>query len=248
VTTPQPFVEGVNTLQFGIQNTAGPVSGSWFIEAIGTIGYSYQWSTGDSTAAITVMPSSTTTYQLTVTSPTGCSSTCDKTIYVGTSEIENITYSGCSGDGYAIMFNGVVYDESNPSDTVITSTSTGCDSITYINLTYLPQVVVEAGASPSALCSTGTLTLADLLPSITGGITTGTWASTGGGVFDNGGQFGGANPATIYTPSQSEIDVGKLILTLTSDDPPGSCEPEADAVMVPISDVRCSQFPWSGQN
>ena len=106
--------------------------------------------------------------------------------------------------------------------------------------------MVNAGSLPSPLCSNSVLILDDLAASITGGVTQGMWTSTGDGTFDNGGLFGGANPATTYTPSETEISAGKVILTLTSDDPPGSCEPEADAVMIIINDVRCNTFPWSG--
>ena len=248
VTTPQPFVVGTNYLQFGIDNTAGPVSGSWFVEAIGTVGYTYAWSTGDTSTQITVNPTTTTTYSLTVTSPTGCSSTCEKTITVADPITENVTYNGCSGDGYGIVVNGTMYDETNPTDTIVLTTSSGCDSTIYVNLNYAMPSVVEAGASPFPICSNMPVILADLNPSITGGISTGMWTSSGGGTFDNGGIFGGSNPATIYTPSMAEIDLGKVILTLTSDDPPSSCEPEADAVMILINDIRCSNFPWTGTN
>ena len=245
-TTPQPFVEGFNQLQFGIENTAGPVSGSWFIEVQSNPGFQYAWSTGETTSEISVNPTSTTTYMLTVTAPNGCQSVTDKTIYAGLDALEEITYQGCSGDGYAVMIAGNLYDESNPSDTLSIPTMSGCDSIYHINLTFAPPPVVQAGDLSAPLCSSDILVLADLNASITGGITTGHWTSAGGGIFDNGGSFGGANPATTYTPSESEISDGKLILTLTSDDPAGSCEPEADAVMVLINDIRCSFFPWSG--
>lgn len=247
VTTPQPFIEGTNNFQFGIQNTNGPVSGSWFIEAIGTLGYSYLWSTGDTTDQITIMPTMSTNYQLTVTSPTGCQSFCEKQIEVVSGHVDSINYNGCSGDGYGIVFDGVIYDESNPTDTIIVDLG-GCDSVTYINLVFAPQPVVDAGSSPSSLCSNGHLILSDLNASISGSTDRGVWTSIGGGTFDNGGDFGGPNPATQYTPSPAEIELGKLILTLTSEDPEGSCEPDADAVMVPISDVRCSNFPWTGNN
>lgn len=245
-TTPQPFVQGFNQIQFGIQNTAGPVSGSWFVEVQSEPNITYQWSTGDTTSEISVNPVSTTTYMLTVTAPNGCQSIDQKTIYAGVDSFEDITYQGCSGDGYAVSINGNIYDESNPTDTLSIPTMSGCDSIYYINLTFDPPPVVEAGNLPAPLCSSDILLLSDLNASIGGGVSFGDWTSAGGGIFDNGGDFGGANPATTYTPSEAEINDGKLILTLTSDDPIGSCEPEADAVMVLINDIRCSSFPWSG--
>lgn len=247
-TTPQPFIEGDNTLEFGVQNTAGPVSGNWFVEAFGNNGYDYQWSTGDTTTSITVSPSVTTTYQLTVTAPSGCSSVAEKTIYAGSPESETYTYTGCSGDGYSIEVAGVTYNESNPNDTIILQNQAGCDSIVYVALTYNPSVVVDAGMPTGPICSNAIVILADLNPSITGGTTTGTWSSMGDGLFDNGGAFGGGNPATTYSPSPTEIDQGVIILTLTSHDPSGPCEPQADAVMILINDIRCAQFPWAGND
>ena len=145
-----------------------------------------------------------------------------------------------------MLVNGIIYNEANPTDTLVIATASGCDSTFFIDLQYDMPPVVIAGSFPSPLCSNMILNLDELNASITGGVTQGIWTSTGGGVFDNGGLFGGPNPATTYTPSTQEINAGKVILTLTSDDPPGSCEPEADAVMIIINDIRCNSFPWSG--
>ncbi|MBK8556394.1 MAG: SprB repeat-containing protein [Lewinellaceae bacterium] len=48
-------------------------------------GNSYNWSTGATTAAITVNPGSTTTYTVTVTAELGCTATASKTVNVSTS-------------------------------------------------------------------------------------------------------------------------------------------------------------------
>ncbi len=245
-TTPRPFVEGDNTLQFGIQNTAGPVSGSWSIEAIGNLGSSFLWSTGDTTPQITVMPDSTTLYSVTVTSATGCTSSCDKTVYVQPPHIDSIGYAGCSGDGYTIMVEGNLYNESNPTDTIVITSPNSCDSLIYINLVFHQPPVVNAGGLPDPLCSNSVLPLSELMASISGSVTSGTWTTLGDGAFDNEGNFGGPTPATTYTPGTSDLANQMFILSLTSDDPPGSCEPEADAVMVLINDIECSQFPWTG--
>jgi len=246
VSTPQPFRPGENIIGFGILNTSGPVGGTWTITAEAVVGYDYLWSTGDTTQTITDMPREVTDYMVTVTNAQNCSSVVSKTIYAGTNNTESITYEGCSGDGYEVLVNGTIYNEANPTDTIVINTISGCDSTFFINLVYDIPPIVEAGSLPTPLCSTSILTLDDLDASISGGVSRGIWTSTGGGFFDNGGLFGGSNSATTYTPSQGEIDAGKFILTLTSDDPPGSCEPEADAVMVIINDIRCNTFPWSG--
>ena len=68
----------------------------------------------------------------------------------------------------------------------------------------------------------------------------------GDGSFDLRGVFNVSGSASIYQLGPQDIENGEVILTLTSTDPPGPCEPVADAVLVIISDITCSQFPWAG--
>jgi hypothetical protein len=113
-----------------------------------------------------------------------------------------------------------------------------------ITVTIKPEVTVDAGIT-TTICSNGTVTLADLGASITGGATTGTWTSATGGTFDNSGDFA---TSTTYTPSTADVDAGFVILTLTSEDPSGPCPSVNDTVRIVINDVRCSQFPWNGND
>ena len=435
-TTPQNFIEGDNTFQFGIQNTNGPVSGSWNIEVTSNLNYTYLWNTGATTESTNVSPDTTTTYSVTITSPTGCQTSCEKTIVVKNLEVnidpidlcvgsvdtivpvivgdgllishdwsfiggnnglnlsdtssaivtidasiavsgftnlvytaldqygctdsdtilinvlpsysdtfnyslcdgdtlningltiansgtfpvllntvsgcdsaivynvivhpsynQDVSYEGCSGDGYQQVINGTLYDESNPVGIEILTTQNSCDSIINVTFVYHPDynetrnyngcsddgyslvvngttydvsnpsgietmtsvhncdsiininlifdlaATVEAGMLSEPICSNSYVDLLALGASISGGVSSGTWTSTGGGVFDGGASYG---VSLTYTPSSSEIDLGIIILTLTSDDPPGGCEPEADAVMILINDLRCSRFPWAG--
>ncbi|MFK7807530.1 MAG: gliding motility-associated C-terminal domain-containing protein [Saprospiraceae bacterium] len=53
------------------------------------------------------------------------------------------TYSGCEGDGYAILINGTLYNENNPIGTETLSSSLNCDSIVGINLSYAPSTTGE---------------------------------------------------------------------------------------------------------
>ena len=157
----------------------------------------------------------------------------------------NITrsYTGCEDDGYTIVVNGTTYNQANPTGIENMSSSFGCDSIITINLVFNPEVTVEAGMLPYPACSTKPIQLSELGASITGGSIQGQWSTMGTGTFDNGGNF---SLSTIYTLSPADIDVGYVILTLTSNDPIGPCEPTADAILIEISDIRCSQFPWAG--
>ena len=47
-----------------------------------------------------------------------------------------VTYNGCFGDGFSIMVNGTLYNESNPVGVEMMQTNNGCDSIININLTF----------------------------------------------------------------------------------------------------------------
>ena len=71
-------------------------------------GTSYVWSTGETTAAITKTPSSTTTYTVTATDANGCTNTASKTITIVTSPTVNITSteSSCVTDDDIIISGG----------------------------------------------------------------------------------------------------------------------------------------------
>jgi PKD repeat protein len=176
----------------------------------------------------------------------GCDSIIDIQLSFYPTYIDSIIYQGCSGDNYEVTVGDTIYNESNPNGYIALQSQDGCDSIIVVDLTYYIPVVVEAGALPTALFSGASLALIELGASITGGITTGKWSTSGTGSFDNNANFGGSMPATTYIPSTSDISNKQVILTLTSDDPPGSCLPEADPVLIIINDLDCSLFPFTG--
>ncbi len=45
-------------------------------------------------------------------------------------------YNGCSGDGYGVFVNGIIYNETNPSGIITLTTPDGCDSIVTIDLIF----------------------------------------------------------------------------------------------------------------
>lgn len=53
--------------------------------------------------------------------------------------------SGCIGDGFSIPFNGLVYDEFNPTDTIILpgQAFNSCDSFIYVRMTFGDDVIIE---------------------------------------------------------------------------------------------------------
>jgi len=56
---------------------------------------------------------------------------------------DNITYTGCNGDGYEIEVNDVIYNELNPIGQELIFTQFGCNSIVTINLNFNLQTVTE---------------------------------------------------------------------------------------------------------
>ena len=78
----------------------------------------------------------------------GCDSIITIDLSFGPNYSEDIDYVGCSGDGYGIIVNGVVYNESNPIGMENIITSSGCDSIINVNLIFNNAVTVEAGMLP----------------------------------------------------------------------------------------------------
>ena len=66
----------------------------------------------------------------------GCDSTVTIDLVFNNNTIGNENYSGCTGDGYAVIVNGVTYDESNSSGTEVLSNANGCDSTVTIDLVF----------------------------------------------------------------------------------------------------------------
>ena len=129
---------------------------------------SYVWNTGDTTALITVTPTTTTTYMVTGESSTGCFSSASVTVVVSpilptvtTSTVTNITTTGamCGGEvvsegGANVTMRGVCWS-TTPNPTVTDShTSDGTGTGTFVsNLTNLIEnttYYVRAYATNSA--------------------------------------------------------------------------------------------------
>ena len=72
----------------------------------------------------------------TLTAVAGCDSIVTIDLVFNNNTIGNENYSGCSGDGYAVVVNGVTYDESNSSGTEVLSNANGCDSTVTIDLVF----------------------------------------------------------------------------------------------------------------
>lgn len=140
----------------------------------------YEWSTGENTTAISIMPTATTTYSVTGTDANGCSASVSKVVNV--EALPNVHISGyntiCLGE--SVIFTatgGATYLWSNsstsnqitvsvPGNYSVTATSpNGCSASTSANLLVNPTPVVSISGSPT-LCENSTEQLV-----ATGGLT-----------------------------------------------------------------------------
>ena len=72
----------------------------------------------------------------TLTAVAGCDSIVTIDLVFNNNTVGNENYIGCAGDGYAVVVNGVTYNESNPSGTEVLSNANGCDSTVTIDLVF----------------------------------------------------------------------------------------------------------------
>ncbi len=140
-------------------------------------GGTYSWNTGETTANITVNPSTTTTYSVIVTTGT-CSDTAYHTLNVNTAPTASISASTnpvCVGDTAVLTASGGVsylWSTSETTSTINVTPSTattyqvivtdgnGCQDTTQITMNVNPQTVVGATANPgTTVCENTSITL-----------------------------------------------------------------------------------------
>ena len=94
---PTPTITGVNELCFG-ESTSLAASG----------GSSYVWSNGSTTSSITVSPTTTTTYSVTVTDDKGCIASTSETVIVNPLPVPSITGDNeiCFGESTTLTASG----------------------------------------------------------------------------------------------------------------------------------------------
>ncbi|HEX6045103.1 MAG TPA: hypothetical protein VFZ22_11490 [Pyrinomonadaceae bacterium] len=111
---------------------------------------------------------------------------------------------------------------------VLTVTGPSCsDAVSTVDLTVSAKANANAGADQEACAGNPAVTLAG---SISGAALSGTW-SGGTGTFSPNANTLNA----VYTPSAAEIAAGSVTLTLTTDDPPGSCNAASDTMTIKIN-------------
>lgn len=78
-----------------------------------------------------------------MTSVEGCDSIIDIELTFLATASQFVSYSGCTGDGYAILVHGTTYNEANPAGQEILTAANGCDSLVTISLSFLPVYTVN---------------------------------------------------------------------------------------------------------
>ncbi|MFH2094244.1 MAG: proprotein convertase P-domain-containing protein, partial [Bacteroidota bacterium] len=96
-----------------------------------------------------------------------------------------------------------------------------------IIITIAGDAVVDAG-NDATICETETYTLSGA--SMSGGATSVTWTSAGTGTFDNNSLLN-----ATYTPGAADITAGTVMLTVTTNDPAGPCNPATDFITITIN-------------
>lgn len=111
-------------------------TGSFYVRAVRSFSYqrdvelSYLWNIGDTTPDITVAPTQSSTYSVTVSASGGCADTVEHTIVVGeatSNEFEVVTDT-------CYVWNGVTYSRSGDYTQTFVN-ALGCDSVVTLHLT-----------------------------------------------------------------------------------------------------------------
>lgn len=217
----------------------------------GTAPYDFSWSTSPAQASASAGGLCAETYTCTVTDSNSCTTTItaavtepppvviapipDVSICTGGNIILSASASGGNAGGYS-------YSWDEPGNAGFASTSTVSVSPT-TQTTYTVNASDIANNCP-ALPVTVTITI-NSLPTANAGSTqytcpgsSFTLAGSIGGIATSGKWSGGTgtyapNDSTlnaVYTPSAAEVIADSVILTLTTNDPPGGCTPSSSSV------------------
>ena len=92
-------------------------------------GVTYLWSTGETTASITVSPSENTSYSVEITDAAGCTGTAEINVIVNQPSTATETVSACG----SYTWNGNTYTQGGTYDWTGTNLA-GCDSVVTLNL------------------------------------------------------------------------------------------------------------------
>jgi len=208
----------------------------------------YTWSpatglSGTTGASVTANPAVTTTYTVTGTSASGCITTDQVVVTVTAPPVVNagLDQAICVGGSATLTASGATTYSWSPATGLsattgasvtatpaatttytVTGTTAGCTASDQVIVTVNPVATVNANVDQT-VCAGGTITLAG---TVGGSATSGTWSATSG-TFSNA-----TSLTSTYTPT---ITSGTVTLTLTTNDPAGSCPAVTDIMVVTVN-------------
>ncbi|MBI2968017.1 MAG: gliding motility-associated C-terminal domain-containing protein [Bacteroidetes bacterium] len=102
-----------------------------------------------------------------------------------------------------------------------------CPAVSDAMTLSLDPLAIALAGSDDTVCAGDTVVLTGI---IGGGATTGTWTTSGDGIFGNASQLN-----TWYLPGSADLASGLVIITLTTDDPAGPCTAASDNLTLTIN-------------
>lgn len=152
---------------------------------------------------------------------------------IGSNAIPGSTYSwlpatGLITDTASNPFIAVINSGSAPQiiEYIVTTAAGGCSSTDTVNVTVNILATANAGID-RIVCAGSDVPLNGV---IGGAAANGLW-NGGAGMYSPGNN----SLSTLYSPDTSEISAGSVTLTLTSDDPPGTCPVAVDTIVITIN-------------
>ena len=184
-----------------------------------SVAVTYQWydnnGTGNSgttmigsqtTAELTALPTAVGSYSYKVVATSIAEPTCtaEQTVdlVINATSTGTESYTGCSGDGYSVSVNGVLYDEANPTGTETLTNAVSCDSTVTISLTFNALPTATTAAATDVTC-TGTTPNADGTITLSGFTTGDTYDYTTGSTYSG---------SATYSSGSTTIPVGGIIV------------------------------------
>lgn len=104
-------------------------------------------------------------------------------------------------------------------------------------ITISPAATVDAGVA-SSVCEGNIFTMAGTMGGSASSIT---WTTGGSGLFGSS-----TSTTTTYTPSAADISAGSVVITITTDDPAGTCPLVTDFMVLTITPLDNAAFSYTG--
>src|SRR5690606_37074013 len=127
------------------------------------------------------------------------------------SNLPNATYTPGIGETGTVILTYTSNDPAGPCNSAIDT----------VEITIDQGATVDAGTDQT-ICEGDTVSL---MASFGGSATSATWNTSGSGTF----------AGNIYTPSVADISNGSVLLTYTTNNPAGICNPASDSMLVTIN-------------